>query len=49
MDLHEIFSEGWQWVDEQTLNLGGDPDHRRYTGIVFGFVTIGRYGKNANG
>jgi len=35
MDLHEIFSEGWQWVDEQTLNLGGDPDHRRYTGIVF--------------
>ena len=34
-DLHEIFSEGWQWTNEQMLNFGGDPDHRLHTGIVF--------------
>jgi len=27
------------------LNFGGNPDHNLYTGIVSGFVTIGRYGK----
>jgi len=27
------------------LNFGGDPDHRLDTGIVSGFVTIGRYRK----
>jgi len=27
------------------LNFSVDPDHRLDTGIVFGFVTIGRYGK----
>jgi len=27
----------------QWLNFGGDPDYRLDTGIVFGFVTIGRY------
>ena len=25
-DLHEIFREGWQWITEQRLNFGGDPD-----------------------
>jgi len=27
------------------LNFGGDPDHRLDTGLISGFVTIGRYGK----
>jgi len=27
------------------LNFGGNPDHHLDTGIVSGFVTIGRYGK----
>jgi len=30
------------------LNFGGNPDHRMDTGIVFGFVTIGRYGNGIN-
>jgi len=34
-DLHEIFSERWQWASEQRLNFGGDTDHRLDTGIVF--------------
>ena len=29
---------------KKRLNFGGDPDHRLDTGIVFRFVTIGRYG-----
>jgi len=38
--------QGWQWADEQILNFGGDPDHRLDTGIVFRFVTTGRYEKS---
>jgi len=34
MDLHEIFREGWQWINER-LNFGGDLDHHLDTGIVF--------------
>jgi len=34
-DLHEIFSEGWQWASEQMIKFGGDLDHRLDTGIVF--------------
>jgi len=29
MDLHEIFREGWQW-----LNFGGDPDPIRIATLV---------------
>jgi len=37
-DLHEIFTEVWQevWANQQnSLNFGGDLDHRQDTGIVF--------------
>ena len=44
-DLHEIFSEGWQWDNEQTikfsgkvgkrLNFGGNLDHCLDIGILF--------------
>jgi len=34
MDLHEIYKEGWQKM-KNWLNIGGDPDHRLDTGIVF--------------
>jgi len=44
-DLHEIFREGWQWRMKLMIKSGDDPDHRLDTGIVSGFVTIGRYGK----
>ena len=27
------------------LNFGGDPENRLDTGIISGFITIGRYGK----
>jgi len=33
------------WPLNKRLNFGGDPDHRLDTGIVFRFVTIGRYGR----
>jgi len=26
MRLHEIFREGWQWVNEQVIKFGGDID-----------------------
>jgi len=37
MDLHEIFRKGWQWDGSMNkrLQLGGDPDHRLATGVVF--------------
>jgi len=33
------------WPINKWLNFGGDSDHRLDTGIVSGFVSIGRYGK----
>ena len=44
MDLHEIFREGLQWADDQTIKFlwrSGSPSGYR---VVSGFVTIGRYG-----
>jgi len=43
--LHEIFREGWQWANEQTLNFGGDPDPDPYrdtgkTGLGEGICTV---------
>jgi len=34
-NLHEIFSEGWQWANEELIKFGGNPDHRLDPGIVF--------------
>jgi len=42
---HEIWHDGKVGNWPKRLNFGGDPDHRLDTGIVFGFVTIWRYGK----
>jgi len=44
-DLREIFSKLGNGSMKKLLNFGGDPDHRMDTGIVFGFVANGRYGK----
>jgi len=36
MDLHEIFTEGWQWANEQVIKFSGDNQaHRLDTGIIF--------------
>jgi len=44
-DLHEMFTEGWQWANEQN---GWILVAIRFTvwiqGLFSGFVTIGRYG-----
>ena len=48
-DLHEVFTEGWQWANEQILNFAGDPDHRLNTGIVFRIRHYLEIWKVANG
>jgi len=30
-NLHEIFTERWQWANEQMIKFGGDPDPYRDT------------------
>jgi len=47
MDLHEIFSERWQWANEQAIKFwwrSGSPSGYRDC-FPDSFVTIGRYGK----
>ena len=34
-DLHAIFTEGWQWANEQMVKFGWQSYHRLDTGIVF--------------
>ena len=45
-DVHEIFREGWQWTNEQTIKFRWQSESlSRYRDCFFGFVTTGRYRK----